>query len=507
MRVVDGMQRGEELTVLTSVEDIIPLGTTEPSLDRIGRAARFGLLHQAFLIGLSPPSDVLIAPRASAVRYEPYQHVPAYRALQMPRPRLLVADDTGLGKTIEAGIILRELNARRRANRVLIVCPAGIMTQWQDELFRKFGMRFEVFDREGVHDTRLQFESGLSPWSVKPRVIASMDFIKRREGAFQDLSSSRWDVVVVDEAHHLSGSRDEQDEVTDRHRLGRWLSEAADALLFLTATPHDGYDERFASLLELLDPALVPGGQLSYPRYERHLVRRLKRHIRDDRGDPKFVERAPVQPVPVRLTSQERAMHERVREQARQLDTIADTVARRRRADAEAIRLVATVLRKRAASSRAALQATIQARTSNLQLEHDRVELRREHLRALHRGETIPEDAQRELERDAHRNYLSVVRGYGADLRRLEDERAALEELQGLLDDCLGTEESKMQALLAWLGGLPDGERAIIFSEYTDTVQAIHVRLEADDRWRGRSVVLTGDLGRAERDAVLCRFA
>jgi len=103
-----------------------------------------------------------------------------------------------------------------------------------------------------------------------------MDLIKRREGAFRELSSTKWDVIIVDEAHHLSAGRNEED-ITDRHRLGRWLSEATDALFLLTATPHDGYDESFASLLGLLEPSLVlPGRTISLARYRQHLVRRLK---------------------------------------------------------------------------------------------------------------------------------------------------------------------------------------------------------------------------------------
>ncbi|HQK95329.1 MAG TPA: helicase-related protein [Armatimonadota bacterium] len=508
VRLQEGPRRGSELQILTAAEAVTPDRVEPLSLDRIGRASRFRLLHQAFLMQLSPPDDVLIAPRASAVRYEPYQYVPAYRALRMPRPRLLIADDTGLGKTIEAGIVLRELTARRRAGRVLVICPASIMSQWQDELLRKFGMRFDILDRDGLYETRRKHEAGTNPWSACGRGIASMDFVKRREGAFQELSASRWDVVIVDEAHHLAGGADDKDDVTDRHRLGRWLSEAADALLFLTATPHDGYDERFASLLNLLDPTLAPGGKLEFRRYSRSLVRRLKGHIRDENGQPKFVPRAPVEPVAVELSPEEKALHQRVRNQAKDLDEMAAQVAKRRRAvDAEAIRLVATVLRKRAASSRAALKATLENRIGNLEEAHVKAELRRDHLRALKRGDTVPDEALKDLERDAHQNYLSVVRGYGKDLRRYEDERAAVEDLLDLLLNCWGSPESKMVALTAWLSRVPPPDKVIIFSEYADTVAAIETELEGHAEWAGQSVVLTGTLSREQRTAVIREWA
>ncbi len=118
----------------------------------------------------------------------------------------------------------------------MVVCPAGIMDQWQQELRAKFGFNFTIFDSDDLHETRKQLEIGSNPWAIEPRVIASMDFIKRREGAFGDLSPTKWDVVIVDEAHHLSAGRSSED-LTDRHRLGRWLAEATDALLLLSATP------------------------------------------------------------------------------------------------------------------------------------------------------------------------------------------------------------------------------------------------------------------------------
>lgn len=238
LRSIETETRGTEIIVLHPIEPVVPDEIPDISLDRPGRLARFRLLHDAYRLKFAPPTDLLVSPSRSRVRFEPYQYVPAMRALELPRPRLLLADDVGLGKTIEAGLILKDLAARRRANRILIVVPAGIMTQWQRELQGKFGFRFKVFDSDTIHETRTRIEIGANPWAVESRVIASMDLIKRREGAFRELSSTKWDVIIVDEAHHLSAGRNEED-ITDRHRLGRWLSEATDALFLLTATPHD----------------------------------------------------------------------------------------------------------------------------------------------------------------------------------------------------------------------------------------------------------------------------
>jgi hypothetical protein len=135
------------------------------SLDRLGRDARFRLLHDAFRLTLAPPPSALVAAGRSRVRFELYQQIPALRMLALPRPRILNASDVGLGKTVETGIALRELIARRRGGRILIVCPAGITDQWRDEMAAKFGLDFKVFDRDGVHEARKAFP-GSSPRST-----------------------------------------------------------------------------------------------------------------------------------------------------------------------------------------------------------------------------------------------------------------------------------------------------------------------------------------------------
>jgi len=509
LRALDGPLRGEELPVLYPIEQVERDKIPELRLQRPGRLGRFRLLHEAFLFELAHSPDILVAASRSRVNLEPYQHVPVHRALAMPRPRLLIADDVGLGKTIEAGLILRELNARRRARRVLIVCPAHLMGMWQEEMLQKFGFTFVIFDRDGILAVKQRVEAGTNPWMVESRVIASMDFVKRREGPFREVAASRWDVVIVDEAHHLAAGRDEED-ITDRHRLGRWLAEAADALFLLTGTPHDGYDETFASLLKLLEPRLVPPGEpLRYERYRPHLIRRLKRHILRPDGSPKFPPRLPPQPIPVRLQEPEQRLHEAVLAQAASLDLFADETAGR--PDAEAIRLVATVLRKRAASSRESLALTLAERRENLEERAESIELQREHLRALRRGDTIPDPALRQLERDAHASYLSIIRRLGKQVRRIEDEQDALARLEALLAECAGIPESKMWALHGWLSRLhAEGPTAkvIVFSEYEDTVKAVAGFLE-ENGYAGKVVMLSGGLtpSRRERDQALAQFA
>ena len=238
------------------------------------------------------------------VRIEPYQLVPLMRALELPRPRLLLADGVGLGKTIEAGLIACELIARRRAHRVLVITPAGpLLTQWAQELRQRFGLRFiAITDAASLQEQRRRLELGGNPFDAIALCLTSLDFAKQ-ERVLEELERSAWDLAIIDEAHHCVGAADGTDrEDTQRRRLAEVIARRSDGLLLLTATPHDGYDPHFASLIELLDPSLVDGrGGLAGDAYRRHVVRRLKSHIRDPAtGVPLFRERR-VFPVKVEI--------------------------------------------------------------------------------------------------------------------------------------------------------------------------------------------------------------
>ena len=302
----------------------------------------FGSCTKPFSSHWRPP-NALVAAGRSRVRFEWYQQIPALRMLSLPRPRILNASDVGLGKTIETGLCLREMIARRRGNRILIVCPAGITEQWQDEMATKFGLNFRIFDRDGVHDAKKKLEVGGNPWATEPRIIASFDYVKRRDGAFRDIQQVRFNIVVCDEVHHLADNT-QTDDISERHRLAQWVAKASDSLILLSATPHSGYDESFASLLRLLEPTLVPDiAKMQYQQYSRHMVRHLKRHIKKPNGEPFFIPPKPSCPLPIVLSDSEVAVHRAVSRQAKELDEKADQLKDAR--DKYALRMVATVLR------------------------------------------------------------------------------------------------------------------------------------------------------------------
>jgi SNF2 family DNA or RNA helicase len=220
----------------------------------------------------------------------------------LPRPRLLLADGVGLGKTIEAGLIVCELIARRRAHRVLVISPAGpLLTQWDQEMRQRFGLRFTLIaDAASLQLQRRRLELGGNPFDATALCLTSLDFAKQ-ERVLEDLERSAWDLVIIDEAHHcISATASTDRDDTLRRRLAEVIARRSDGLLLLNATPHDGYDAHFASLIELLDPSLVDGrGGLVGTFYLRHVVRRLKTHIRNPRtGEALFRQR---RVVPVRV--------------------------------------------------------------------------------------------------------------------------------------------------------------------------------------------------------------
>ncbi len=294
LRCLQGELQGMEIDLLHPFESIRPI-TTDFDPVRAGRIRQWRLYHDAFLLEQALGPSALMAVQPGRLDIAPYQLVPVMRALRMSRPRLLLADGVGLGKTVEAGLVMAELIARRRAHRILIVSPAGpLLEQWRREMRERFGLRFEPIRSAGeLQEIRRSLVLGANPFDHHSYCITSVDFAKQ-EKVLQELERAAWDLVIIDEAHHcvrLGAAGDWED--SRRRRLAEILARQADGLLLLTATPHDGFDAHFASLIELLDPSLVDGrGGLRQERYRQYVVRRLKQHIKDlETGEPLFKTR------------------------------------------------------------------------------------------------------------------------------------------------------------------------------------------------------------------------
>lgn len=257
LRCLQGDLRGLEFDLLHPFEDIVPV-STDLDPKRAGRLKQWLLYHDAFLLEQALGPNALLAVQPGRLDIVPYQLVPVMRALRMSRVRLLLADGVGLGKTIQAGLVMAELIARRRAHRILIVSPAGpLLNQWAREMRTRFGLRFSTIKNAGeLKEARQGLVLGANPFDHISLCLTSIDFAKQ-EKVLQELERTSWDLVVIDEAHHcvkMSGRASDWED-SRRRRLAELMARQADGLLLLTATPHDGYDPHFASIVELLDPS------------------------------------------------------------------------------------------------------------------------------------------------------------------------------------------------------------------------------------------------------------
>jgi superfamily II DNA or RNA helicase len=212
-----------------------------------GDPTRFRLGVEAARLGLAYEYDPYFSLSISRVDPLPHQLEAVYNYfMRLPRIRFLLADDPGAGKTIMAGLLLKELKIRGLAKRTLIVAPANLCFQWQLELKEKFREPFEV-----VRSDVLRANYGQNPWQEKNQLTTSISWVSRIEDAKESLLRSRWDLIIVDEAHKMAAYS--SDKKTLAYKLGEALSSMTDQYLLMTATPHKGDPENFCLFLELLD--------------------------------------------------------------------------------------------------------------------------------------------------------------------------------------------------------------------------------------------------------------
>jgi SNF2-related domain len=241
-----GMQSERFRKVTLTADDIRRLTILDArhSFDGEGRLLRLGL--QAYALGIAYEFDPYFGLSISRVDPLPHQLEAVYDyLLKLARVRFLLADDAGAGKTIMAGLLIRELELRGLAERILIVCPVNLAFQWQRELKEKFDAKFLVLKGQDIRD---QF--GVNQWLERNRVITSLDLAKRQE-ILPGLRQVHWDVVIVDEAHRMSAADESHKSL--RYRLGELLRDISDHMLLLTATPHKGDPQNFSLFLQLLD--------------------------------------------------------------------------------------------------------------------------------------------------------------------------------------------------------------------------------------------------------------
>jgi SNF2 family DNA or RNA helicase len=442
-------------------------------------------------IKLSFAHDPLFAVSMSGVRGLPHQIEAVYRhMLPQPRLRFVLADDPGAGKTIMAGLLLKELKLRGVVDRCLILCPAPLTPQWQDEMLDKFDEHFEIVSSEHV-----RHQLGRSPWERYSMVI-TMDFAKR-DDVRDDLLRAEWDLVVVDEAHKCAAYTGSDDSAvkTKRYALSEALAGRSERLLLMTATPHSGDEDRFTWFLGLLDPDQFSSPELVKRQIAQpdnpYFLRRQKEDLVNERGHKLFVPRH-VKTQPFRLSPPEKDLYDAV---TRYVNEFLGAPARGGRGSAVA--LARTVLQRRLASSLGAIRSSLAKRADKLAERADELERmspaeRRRRLAELAGMPKVSGDAETDSELDyddvdertedelatgvSGAEEIGALRAEVVQLRQLvsQAERVASlgpERKLAALQECLKNSE---------LNELADGRgKLLIFTEHRDTLTYLERHLRA----------------------------
>ncbi|HCE8954637.1 TPA: DEAD/DEAH box helicase [Raoultella ornithinolytica] len=442
--------------------------------------------------------DMLQAPFRGGVQMEEYQLAPVIRANNMPRVRLLLADDVGLGKTIEAGLVTQELIHSHRASSVLIVCPAHLRIKWVDEMAEKFGLEFKIIDRDSVLKMRKEYGPSINPWASFPRLVTSIDYLKTehprrlfdefiRRRLEESPNNRPWDLLILDEAHNAAPSGKKQ-YVRDSERtsLLRSISEQFEHKMFLTATPHNGYRESFTGLLEILDNLRFSRGTgLDKTQLSAVTIRRLKEDITNPDGSLRFPKRV-IMPRDEIIDPQ---LYVTLDHEEQRLFNLLNTYTESRLTSVDKrserpLQFILTLLKKRALSSPLALRESLIVHTENAGIKGE-----------LGIGESLFNSfEQKELEdwsddEDKEDNLEAATRAASKLISELSaDEKEMLQRMFEIVDTQVShfsiQEDSKAAALIGWInrslrdGDQWNGERVIIFTEYKHTLNYLERILE-----------------------------
>lgn len=529
LQSVEDGEYGRTLEVIWEVEPgrrILPSGSlpdvAEHAFDPPERLAAF-LDAVRWSAVTSADVKTLQAPFRSGVAIEDYQLEPVSRAVGAPRVNLLLADDVGLGKTIEAGLVALELLLRNRARRIMIVCPAGLTLKWRDEMAEKFGLDFTVIDSERCAQVRRDFGSAANPFQVFPLAIVSLPWLRGPKA--QRLMAEvlppderptlprTFDLLILDEAHHVAPATPQQVYAVDSQqtKLIRRIAPHFTHRLFLSATPHNGYQASFTALLEILDDQrFARGVEPKQAAVRQTVVRRLKRDIVNADGTPRFVARR-TSPIPVEYPEDEREIHRLLAE---------FTDLRRRRTSKQrgrkAVDLVTLLLKKRLFSSPAAFAHTVAVYLETLERRAGRPS-------AVEPSDDVPEWIDEFLDDDyddedldqAEDDALNRAVPLQAETpgAGIEAEIALLRRMERWALAHEAEPDAKARELMNYLSAVcrPDGnhwsnERVVVFTEYRDTQRWLAGLLRQQGIDEPRLAQLHGGIAGDEREQLRLAF-
>lgn len=292
---VSELVRGRAAQFLTELEDEIKVldpAKTELVADTSSNFNSTFLYLEAQLRRSTPNDDQIHLGHRAVMNLVPYQLDPALQALKQPRQRILIADSTGLGKTLEAGILTTELIQRGRGQRILVVALKSMLTQFQKEFWSRFSIPLVRLDSVGLQRVRNSIPSNHNPFNFYDRTIISIDTLKSNLEYRNYLENAWWDIIIIDECQNVA-ARANEEGLARRARLARLLAGRSDTMILLSATPHDGSARSFASLMSLLDPTAISDPDDYTPEDFRDkglVIRRFKKDIRDQVGED-FQER------------------------------------------------------------------------------------------------------------------------------------------------------------------------------------------------------------------------
>jgi superfamily II DNA or RNA helicase len=515
--------RVDQTVLFRSSESELELATPSRRFGFDGDGHLLRLASEALRIRLAHLFDPFLAVRASQIEALPHQLTAVYGDMLPRQPlRFLLADDPGAGKTIMAGLFIKELLIRGDLERCLIVAPGGLVEQWQDELLDKFDLHFDILTREQMENSATG-----NVFAERQRVIARLDMLSRAEDLQNRLKASPvWDLIICDEAHRMSASFfGGEVKYTKRYQLGQMLGEQARHFLLMSATPHNGKEEDFQLFMGLLDSDRFEGRfrQGAHKVDVSDMMRRLiKEELKRFDGTPLFPERK-AYTISYQLSNQEAVLYEAVtryvREEMNRADQLQDGGERRRNTVGFALQ----ILQRRLASSPAAIHESLKRRLARLEgrLEEEKLLKRgQDASNALSQKVTLPSWDEEDLE-EAPEDEVEALEDQVVDqataartITELETEIASLKELEALARALRRSgEDTKWRELdcilddpLVYDPANDIHRKIVIFTESRDTLEYLA------DRIRGRTgdeesvVLIHGGVPRDRRRAAIAAF-
>jgi superfamily II DNA or RNA helicase len=486
----------------------------------------------------STDPNLLQSPFRAGIRLDAYQLEPLRKALRLPRVNLFIADDVGLGKTIEAGLIARELLLRKKVREIVVAAPPSMLLQWREELETRFGLRFEILDKDYIQKVRRERGFGINPWDTHSRFLVSQRLLidETYASTLQEwLGTFRaGSLLILDEAHHAAPSSGQRYAI-DSHitRAIRDLAPRFEHRLFLSATPHNGHSNSFSALLEILDPQrFCRGVRVSKKMLDDVMVRRLKEDLRKISGG--FPERIVVQETIDGLPPDAPEL-----KLVRLLDEYRQTRELRMRGESRRARSASGLL---ICGLQQRLFSSIEAFARTLRVHRRTVERQREKSQQGHSDhalrtdlitESVTADDERALfnehdlaaEEEAQFVELSAASAgtdsavSHTDLYKREQE--LLDEMTDLAESNRGVPDARIEKLIEWIraemcpnlstsGAKWNNLRVLIFTEYDDTKRYLHQQLSAalsdSDRADERIAIFHGPTPQEEREAIKTAF-